>query len=86
MGFKLAFHPDWPRFGPPDLDQFESAIIARADERIIAETGFDPLAPRDVLISSKRAMIGYRRWGIEAEGLPPGEKGRVQFVFEVVRA
>jgi hypothetical protein len=52
MGFKLAFHPDVAALWPPDLDQFESAIIARADERIIAETGFDPLAPRDVLISS----------------------------------
>jgi hypothetical protein len=49
MGFEPAFHPDAAAFWLPDLDQFESATTAMADERIIAETGFDALAPGEML-------------------------------------
>jgi hypothetical protein len=49
MGFKPAFHPDMAALWLPDLDQFERATTARAEERIVTETGFDALAPGKML-------------------------------------
>jgi hypothetical protein len=51
MGFEPAFHPDVAALWLPDLDQFEGATTTRAVEQNIAETGFDALAPGEMLRS-----------------------------------
>jgi len=48
MGFEPAFHPDMAALWLPDLDQFEGATTTRAEEGIVAETGFDALAPGEM--------------------------------------
>ena len=49
MGFEPAFHPDVAAFGFPDFDEFEGSTAAWALEWVIAEAGFDPLAPFEVV-------------------------------------
>ena len=82
MGFEPAFHPDVAALWLPDLDQFEGAATARAEERIIAETGFDALAPGEMLSSCEQGL-DVEEWELEAEGIQCGEEDGCDFVFEV---
>ena len=82
MGFEPAFHPDMAVLWLPDLDQFESATTTRAEERIIAETGFDALAPGDVLSSCEQGL-DIEEGELEAEGFQSGDEGGCDLMFDV---
>ena len=66
----------------PDLDPFESATTARAGERIIAETGFDALAPGEMLSRCEQGL-DIEEGEVEAEGLQSGEQDGCDLMFEV---
>ena len=82
MGFAPAFHPDVATLWLPDLDQFESATTARAEERIVAETGFDALAPGEMLSRCKQGW-DIEEGELEAEGLQGSEEDGCDPMFEV---
>lgn len=82
IGFKPASHPDEAALWLPDLDQFESATTARAEEGIIAETGFDALSP-DEMLSRCEQGLDIEEWELDAEGLQSGEQDECDFMFEV---
>ena len=82
MGFKPAFHPDMAALWLPDLDQFERATTARAEERIVTETGFDALAPGKMLSGNEQGL-DIEEGELEAEGLQRGEQDRCDLMFDV---
>jgi len=49
VGFQLALHPDVTSLWFPDLGQLYNTAAARTFERVVAEGGFDALAPFEVL-------------------------------------
>lgn len=85
MGFEPAFHPDMAALWLPDLDQFESATTARAEEGIVAETGFDALAPGEMLSSNEQGL-DIEEWKLEAEGLQNGEEDGCAILCLMLRA
>ena len=82
MGFEPAFHPDMAALWLPDLDQFESATTTWADERIIAETGFDAFAPGKMLSGNEQGL-DIEEGKLEAEGLQGSEQDGCDLMFDV---
>lgn len=82
MGFEPAFHPDVAALWLLDLDQFESATTARAEQWIVAETGFDALSPGE-MFSSYEPGLDVEEGEREAEGIQSGKEDRCDFVFDV---
>ena len=82
MGFEPAFHPDMAALWLPDLDQFKSVTITRAEEGIVTETGFDALAPGEMLSSNEQGL-DIEEGELEAEGLQGSEQDGCDLMFEV---
>jgi len=55
MGFQPTFHPDITALRLPDFDQFHNSLTVRTLKGVVAETGFETLAPGE-------RVKGFSEW------------------------
>jgi hypothetical protein len=82
VSLQPTLHPDVASFWFPDLGQLHNAAAARTFERVVAEGGFDPLAPFKVLEGLGQGFQ-VEEGRLEAKGFESGVDDWDEFAFDV---
>jgi hypothetical protein len=82
VGFEPALYPDVASLWFPDLGQLHNAAAAGTFEWVVAEGGFDALAPLEVLAGLSQGLQ-VEEGDLKAKCIKGSADGRVNLAFDV---